>query len=273
MTKPPKDTHSFQSLVEVVATLRGPDGCPWDKEQNHKSLTQHAIEEAHELAEAIDGGRRSEVIEELGDLLLQVVLHAEIAHQEGTFSLSDVIHGIVEKLIRRHPHVFGDVKVEDSAEALRNWAKIKAAEKKSATEKAEPTVSSPFTSIPQTLPALIRAQKIGSKTVRFHFDWPNPWQVIEKIEEELEEVKEALRNSDLHQQQKELGDLLFTVVQLARHLNFDAEQSLRMTNKKFEKRFMKMHQLVADDKKIFTELATTELELYWQKAKAELQDS
>lgn len=271
-----KDTHHFQTLVEVVAALRGPEGCPWDKQQTHQSLTQYAIEEAHELADAIDNGQQSNIIEELGDLLLQVVLHAEIARQAGAFSLPDIIRTITEKMIRRHPHVFSNVKVKNSAEVLHNWARIKEAEKEaekqSAKKSEKEATSNPFASVPRALPALIRAQKIGSKTVRFHFDWSNPWQVIEKIEEELSEVKEALRDNDPRQQQKELGDLLFTVVQLARHLNFDAEQSLRMANNKFEKRFIKMHQCVAQDKKIFAELTATELEYYWQKAKVELQD-
>jgi tetrapyrrole methylase family protein/MazG family protein len=261
MPKAPTNTRDFSALVEVVEALRGPDGCPWDKEQSHKTLTQYAIEEAHELAEAIDSGSREHTIEELGDLLLQVILHAEIGRQETDkqkhFTLNDVIQGISEKMIRRHPHVFGDVKVSGSGEVLDNWAKIKEQEKE----------QSPFASIPDSLPALVRAQKIGNKTVRFNFDWENPWQVIEKVEEELGELKEAMREKSQEEQQKELGDLLFSITQVARHLNFDSEQALRMTNKKFEKRFMKMRELVTLDGHDLSKLQVQELEKYWQKAK------
>jgi tetrapyrrole methylase family protein/MazG family protein len=203
-------------------------------------------------------------VEELGDLLLQVILNAEIGRQAGQFTLADVIQGITEKMIHRHPHVFGDVKVDGSAEVLNNWAKIKDAEK---ALKSETIPDSPFASIPETLPALIRAQKIGAKTVRYNFDWENSDQVVAKVDEELGELKEAIQEKSPLEQQKELGDLLFSITQLARHLNFDAEQALRMTNKKFEKRFIKMRGLVADDGRDFTKLPVQELEKYWQKAK------
>lgn len=289
MPKAPVNTHEFSSLVEVVSILRGPEGCPWDKEQTHKTLTRYAIEEAHELAEAIDQGDQNDLVEELGDLLLQVLIHAEIGRQEKRFTLEDVIRGITEKMIRRHPHVFGDVKVRDSEEVLSNWSKLKEKEKSQKAEKnakndalgevtaqeemGEKTAGetqshqSPFANIPKNLPALIRAQKIGDKTVRFNFDWPGPWPVVEKIEEELNELKEALHTLSLEEQEKELGDLLFSVAQLARHLHLDAEQALRLTNKKFERRFLKMRELVENDQKIFSNLPVSELELYWQKAK------
>lgn len=280
MISPPKNTREFQSFVEVVAALRSPEGCPWDKEQTHQTLTQYAIEEAHELAEAIDRNNQNDIIEELGDLLLQVVLHSEIAKQDGRFTLTDVIQVVTEKMIRRHPHVFSDVKVSSSKDVLDNWAKIKATEKATTattdvkTARAEPSaaqqMTSPFASIPKAMPALLRAQKIGSKTVRYNFDWQNPWQVIEKVEEELAELKEAIKEKSISEQQLELGDLLFSVVQLARHLNFDAEQSLRLTNHKFEVRFAKMHELVQLDQKVFSELPVSELEKYWQRAKLEL---
>jgi tetrapyrrole methylase family protein/MazG family protein len=154
MPKAPKNTRDFTALVEVIEHLRGPDGCPWDKEQTHSTLTQYAIEEAHELATAIDSGNTADIVEELGDLLLQVILHAEIGRQAGLFTLADVIQGITEKMIHRHPHVFGDVKVDGSEQVLENWSKIKDAEK---ANKTETTPDSPFASIPETLPALIRA--------------------------------------------------------------------------------------------------------------------
>ena len=258
MQKPPMNTHEFQSLVEVVTALRGPDGCPWDKEQTHKTLTQYAIEEVHELAESIDKEDLPGTIEELGDVLLQVVLHSEIGRQEGRFTLTDVISGITNKMIDRHPHVFGDVKVKDSAHVLNNWAKIK--------EKEKPK-QDPFASIPESIPALIRSQKIGAKSVRYNFDWENSSQVIEKVDEELQELKEAIATGTKNEQQEELGDLLFSIVQLARHLDFDAEQSLRMANKKFETRFGKMRALVEKDQKDFSNLSVKELENYWTQAK------
>ncbi len=261
MPTPPEIRNKFESLVEVIGHLRGPDGCPWDKEQTHKTLTQYAIEEAFELSDAIDNNDEAGTVEELGDLLLQVILHAEIGRQEGRFTLADVIAGITNKMIHRHPHVFGDVKVSGSEEVLDNWAKLKSSEKKKD--------ASPFASIPKALPALIRAQKIGSKTVRYNFDWSKPQEVLVKLDEEVAELKEALAEKTIVEQQEELGDVLFTVVQLARHLNFDAEQALRLTNQKFEDRFLKMRQLVEDDKKDYSKLAVSDLEKYWQKAKTQ----
>jgi tetrapyrrole methylase family protein / MazG family protein len=255
----PKILNRFESLVEVVAHLRGPEGCPWDKEQTLRTLTQYAIEEAHEFAEAVDKNDIPGTVEELGDLLLQVILNAEIAKQEGKFTLADVISGITEKMIRRHPHVFGDVKVDDSRQVLENWSHLK--------EKEKAKETNPFASIPKAIPALIRAQKIGAKTVRFNFDWSKPEEVIAKLDEEVQELKYAIKKQTLEEQQLELGDVLFTVVQLARHLNFDAEQALRLTNQKFENRFVKMREIVANENRNFSDLTIAELENYWQKAK------
>lgn len=266
MPKTPNNLQSFNSLVEVVEALRGPDGCPWDKEQTHKSLTRHAIEEAHELAEAIDSGTEAELIEELGDVLLQVVLHAEIARQENRFSIVDVIRGINEKLIRRHTHVFGDEKVKSGAEALATWNKNKQA------EKSKNSNVDPFESIPKALPALMRAQKIGDRTVRLNFDWENSSQVLQKLDEEILELKNAISNESIENQQLELGDVLFTLAQLARHLNFDGEQALRRTNQKFESRFIKMQELIVQENKVYADLKISDLEYYWQKAKTILRD-
>ncbi|MCB0357897.1 MAG: nucleoside triphosphate pyrophosphohydrolase, partial [Bdellovibrionales bacterium] len=212
MPKAPEKLNTFASLTEVVKILRGPDGCPWDKEQTHQTLTQYAIEEAFELAEAIDTGSRDEIIEELGDMLLQVVLHAEIARQSANFDIHDVIESIAEKMVRRHPHVFSDVQAETAEDVIVNWAKIKAEEKKNKRQNES-------FDIPKNLPALIRSQKIGHKTKKSNFDWQTSQQVMAKIEEELAELKEALTTQDKPAQQSELGDLLFSVVQLARHLD------------------------------------------------------
>ena len=257
-----KKRKAIDELLRIMARLRAPTGCPWDKEQTHSTLTQYAIEEAHELADAIDRNDKSAIIEELGDLLLQVILHSEIARQEGSFTLADVISGITQKMVRRHPHVFGDVKVKDSQEVLSQWSKIKEGEK--ADSKSS---SNPFANIPQSLPALIHAQKIGAKSVRLNFDWANAQDVFKKVEEELREVEETLSTKDTKAQQMEIGDLLFSVVQLARHLNFDAEQALRLTNSKFITRFMRMRELVDKDGKIFSNLNVQDLETYWVKAK------
>lgn len=291
---------TFNTLVQVVQKLRGPNGCPWDKQQTHKSLTQYAIEEAHELAQAIDQLKSSasesknsetnasllsksypsEVVEELGDLLFQVLLHAEIGEQEGLFTLNDVMKTVTEKMIRRHPHVFGDVAVSNADEVVKNWNIIKENEKLHDRSKNQKSADSQnknssflensFAQIPVSLPALIRSQKIGAKSVRYKFDWSKVSEVIHKVDEELLELKEAIDHKTITDQQEELGDLLFTVAQLARHLNMDAEQSLRMANTKFEIRFMKMKEIVARENKDFSLLSTSELEIYWSLAKKSL---
>jgi tetrapyrrole methylase family protein/MazG family protein len=176
MQKPPSDLRHFEALVQVVAALRGPNGCPWDKEQTHQTLTQYAIEEVHELVEAIESLTSTEVREELGDVLLQVVLHAEIARQNGQFDIHDVIENITAKMIRRHPHVFADGDAKTPEQVKKRWDEIKAEENKQKKDAS----ADPFAKIPQSLPALQRSQKIGAKTVRFNFDWANPQQVMEK---------------------------------------------------------------------------------------------
>lgn len=261
MPLPPKKLREFESLVQVVESLRGPDGCPWDKEQTHKTLTRFAIEEAYELSEAIDGGNPSLIKEELGDVLLQVILNSEIARQDGQFDVHDVIETLNEKMIRRHPHVFGDVKVGTSDEVLKNWTEIKAEEKGTTTKK-------PLSfDIPQGLPALIRSQKIGEKTTRVGFDWGNAEECWDKVKEEFGELREALDLKSRTEIESELGDLLFSLAQLARHLQMDSEQALRMTNTRFETRFTKMQELVKDDGKDWETLPHDQRESYWKKAK------
>jgi tetrapyrrole methylase family protein / MazG family protein len=263
MQKPPSDLRDFQALVQVVAALRGPDGCPWDKEQTHQTLTRYAIEETHELVEAIENSSPTEVCEELGDVLLQVVLHAEIARQAEQFDIVDVIEGIAKKMVHRHPHVFGDGDAKTSQEVLKKWDELKQKEKDADPAKA----NDPFVNIPKAMPALMRSQKIGAKTVRFNFDWTNPQEVLAKLDEEVAELKEAIAAGDNEHAGKEIGDVLFTVAQLARHLDLDSEQSLRGTNQKFESRFKKMREIVHADGKKLEGLKINELEPYWQKAK------
>lgn len=260
MPTPPKNLSSFESLKQVVTDLRGPEGCPWDKEQNHQTLTQYAIEEAHELAEAIDRGEKDNIVEELGDLLLQVVLHAEIARQNGDFAIDDVIFSITEKMVRRHPHVFSQTKVSDSQEVVKNWQAIKEEEKK----------AKPFRErfdVPEGLNALIRSQKIGAKTHRANFDWSHPQEVLAKVDEEISELKEAIAKGDKDHTQHELGDVLFSLAQLARHLDLDAEQSLRIANQRFERRFFNMKKIANQEDKKFETLPIEELEKLWMKAK------
>lgn len=274
MPKAPEKLREFASLLKVVEFLRGPEGCPWDKEQTHQSLTRFAIEEAHELSEAIDGGKDADMREELGDLLLQVVLHAEIARGDGRFTIADVIETLNEKMIRRHPHVFADVQVKNSDEVIRNWTEIKAAEKK---DKGK---SHTF-DIPKGLPSLIRAQKIGEKTEKLGFDWEATSDVWDKVKEEMAELEAELLKTaesesiDDHEAtklriQNELGDMFFSLSQLARHLSLDAEQCSRQANSRFEARYKKMRELVESDKKDWEKLSPAEKEGFWQKAKSAL---
>ncbi len=274
MIPAPEHLDKFDALLEVVKALRSQEGCPWDKEQTHHSLTPFAIEEAFELADAIEQGDRNEVVSELGDLLLQVALHSEIARASTDpkmqFTITDVIRSINEKMVRRHPHVFALESAQDADEVLQNWAEIKRKEKEG--KKKEGKKKEEGFGIPPNLPALMRSQKIGSKTKSANFDWKTPREVIEKIEEELSEVKEALtafeKNPDLKLPlENELGDLLFCCAQLARHLKSDAEQALRVANLRFEKRFFKMFELAKTEPGKEPKPSQEQLEELWKEVK------
>lgn len=261
MVKAPTQLRDFSSLVAIVTALRDPvHGCPWDLEQTHKTLTPHMLEEAHEVVEAIESGNREHIIEELGDVLLQVILHSEIARQEGRFDLLDVIENLNKKLVYRHPHVFSDMKADSAQEALRNWEQMKAEEK---AGKIKPEQFE----VPASLPALQRAQKIGLKTKKFNFDWANAQEVLAKVEEELSEVREAMDAKSSDKIKEELGDLLFSVTQLSRHLDVEAEGSLREANRKFEKRFFKMKALAESRGLKLDKMTNVELEKIWQEIK------
>ncbi|MNS94954.1 Nucleoside triphosphate pyrophosphohydrolase/pyrophosphatase MazG [compost metagenome] len=269
MSKIPSNLRHIESLVEIVSQLRGPDGCPWDKEQTHESLTQYAIEETHELVEALelpatDATKDAKIKEELGDVLFQVILHSELASERGAFTLTDVIQGICEKLVRRHPHVFGDVKVSDSLEVVRNWEQIKK------YEAAKKDAASPYALNVPPLPALQRAYKIGKRTEKLQFDWDDAEGVMLKVEEEFAELREALDEGSDTEIHHELGDVLFSLAQLGRHLDMDPEQVLRKANTRFEARFNKMIEFVGLDKKDFDKLSLEEKEIFWQKAKKAL---
>ncbi len=265
MPKAPDNLSLFSTLVEIVKILRGPEGCPWDKEQTHQSLSRYAIEEAYELAEAIDLEKDENLKEELGDLLLQVVLHSELARQEGRFHIHDVISGISEKMIRRHPHVFGTVQVTGPEDVLSRWQEIKLKEKKKQGTDDQTNLFQ--FNLPPGLPSLLTAHQLGEKSGRWKFDWEQVNDVFEKISEEYQELKEALLRKQKSDVEQEIGDLLFTVAQLARHCNLEGETALRKANTKFQKRFSQMLVFTKEDQKEFTPLTPSEKEHYWQKAK------
>lgn len=251
-----------------MAKLRGPGGCPWDQEQTHLTLAPYAIEEASELSEAIHDGEDPALIEELGDLLLQVVFHAELGRESKRFTVEDVIESISSKLVRRHPHVFADVKVGSSEDVTRNWEQIKAAEKEK--KKREGRMD-----VPLGLPALQRAQKIGDRTKKEKFDWANARQVFTKLQEEIGELEAELGTGDPKAAsdetkaaiRMEVGDVLFSAAQLARHLKLDAEQTLREANQRFETRYLHMRKLVETEQRNWQTLSDAEKESYWEKAK------
>lgn len=233
-------------LVKVIHRLQATDGCPWDREQTHQSLARHLLEEAHETLDAIDSGDLERLREELGDLLLQVVFHAEIASRDGAFDVDDIAETIVAKLIRRHPHVFGDVKVDSAAEVLVNWERIKA------EEKGEHPVDE---EIPSTLPALARASKVQRRAAGFGFDWRTREAALDKVREELDELEHASPD----RAEEEMGDVLFAVAALGRRLDVDPETALRRATSRFAERFERMRAQAAAEGVNFEELSEDEL--------------
>lgn len=256
-----REKFFLKDLTNVMKDLRSIDGCPWDREQTHESLRRYVIEEAYEVVEAIDDGDLYGLEEELGDLLLQVVFHAEIASENGYFDINDVITGIYEKMIRRHPHVFSDIDVEDSDEVLVNWEEIKK------EEKSDDTVSGALNRISKSFPPLLRAEKIQKKLTKVGFDWPDASHVYEKLEEEVLELKEAVDNNDQENILKELGDILFATVNLARLLNVDPCEALTTTNDKVVKRFSFVESKIIDENKKFNEVSLETMDKYWDLAK------
>ncbi len=264
MPQPPRTLNTFEALNEVVLALRGPGGCPWDIEQTHQSLAPYAIEEVFEMVEALESGDDIHLQEELGDVLFQVILHAGMAKERKAFDIFDVIEGISSKIVRRHPHVFSNQKVTGTEEVLKNWDEIKKQEKLNnprATSKLAIDVS-------PGMPALQRAQKIGQKTERMKFDWEKPVQVLEQLKAEIDELEEVIAaGSDPSKVQHEMGDVLFSAAQLARHLNTEPEAALREANRRFLKRFQKMLELGNVSSKEFTDLRSTQKEELWRLAK------
>src|ERR1700730_6337059 len=252
---------TFEKLCEIVAQCRAPGGCPWDREQTHESLLPATIEEAYEVAEAARSKNEAHFREELGDLLLLVVMHAEIAHESGQFNIDNVIAEITEKLVRRHPHVFGESNARDAGAVLKQWEAIKREEKKGDQHY--------LASLPTALPALMRAQKAQSKVARVNFDWTELRDVIAKVDEELGELKNAIRAGHQESVEDESGDLLFAVVNLARKCKLDAETSLQAATNKFVRRFNLLEDELRARGKKLGEVDLAELDAIWNKVKTE----
>jgi tetrapyrrole methylase family protein/MazG family protein len=259
---PPQSAHySWDDLVEIMARLRM--GCPWDREQTHRTLVPYLIEETFEVVEAIELSQLDGLCEELGDLLLQVVFHAQLATEVGKFSIADVVDALSNKMVRRHPHVFGDAVIEDVDAQWRNWERLKALEKTGRKRKSR------LDGIPKHLGALQRGQRMQEKAARVGFDWPNIDGILEKLSEELRELAEARRlPQDDPMVREELGDIFFTLVNLSRALGIDAETAMREANEKFYKRFAFMEQRAGADGKSLSDLDADELEELWELAKA-----
>ncbi len=258
---------ALQELIDVVAKLRSPDGgCPWDLAQTPETLTPYVIEEAYEVVDAINSGDKEAIAEELGDLLLQVVLQSQIAKEYGQFSLQEVAQGISQKLIRRHPHVFGDVSVQNVDEVRQNWELIKAAEKGESSPENQ-KLSTKLSSYARKLPPLMATMKISQKAAAVGFEWENIDGVWDKFHEELQEFHEALAQETPDRQQAELGDLLFSILQLARWYNLDPSEALQGTNQRFIQRFQKI-EAFAD--RPLSDYSLEELEALWQQAKRQL---
>lgn len=251
-----------ERLLRLMRTLRSAKGCPWDREQTHRSLKQNLVEESYEVLDAIDRGDADHLAEELGDLLLQVVFHAQIASESGRFTFDDVARHIADKLVRRHPHVFGDVKVSGSADVLRNWDRIKRSEKEGAPR-------SVIAGIPRHLPALHKAQQVQKRVARVGFDWDAAHQVVDKIEEELAEVRQAMRSGRPRHVREEIGDLLFAVVNLSRFLGHSAEEALDETIAKFTRRFQAVEQRLHRQGRKVTDCRLAELDALWDAVKTD----
>lgn len=254
----------FQQLVEIMAKLRAPDGCPWDLKQSFDSIKPYTLEETYEVLEAIDNRDWPGLMEELGDFLLQAVFYAQMASEAGHFRIENSLTAICEKLIRRHPHVFGTASANTAEEVKTRWDEIKIQEKKDRGE----AVKGLLDAVPRAMPALVEAQQISSKAAGSGFDWENVSQVADKVREELAELEQARAVENQQDMEGEVGDLLFTIVNLARFLKVDPEQALRRTNAKFRKRFAHIEKVLAAHGKTLAGSSIQEMEALWQEAKA-----
>jgi tetrapyrrole methylase family protein / MazG family protein len=264
--------EEFARLVELISRLRAPGGCPWDREQTHDSLKPMLLEEAYEVVEAIDDGNDEEFIGELGDLLLQVVFHSQIASEESRFSVAEVIERISSKMVRRHPHVFGEDTARTSGEVLRNWEAIKEAELEAKGKRAD---GSMLDSVSTKLPAVIEAFQMTTKVSRVDFDWPDVSSVLEKLDEEVEELKQAVAGEPKDHQEiyGEVGDLLFVAVNVARLLGIDPESALKASNRKFRRRFRYIEDRLREHGRKPADSDHIEMDALWDEAKAEEKDA
>lgn len=252
----------FMELVEIMARLRGENGCPWDREQTSESIKPYLVEETYEVLEAIDERDPAKLREELGDLMLQIVFHAQMAEEAGSFSIADVLAGINEKLVRRHPHVFGAVKAETAQEVLFNWEQIKKAERQKAQGHA-----SLLDGVPRELPALLRAHRLQEKASRIGFDWKEAREVLLKVEEEFAELRTAMEGQAAEQVEAELGDLLFSLVNLSRFLAVNPEEALRKTIARFIARFRYIEEELSRRGRSLREASLQEMDALWAEAK------
>ncbi|TYP68003.1 nucleoside triphosphate pyrophosphohydrolase [Paenibacillus methanolicus] len=257
--------RTFDRLHEIVAVLRSPEGCPWDREQTHQSIRKNFIEETYEAIEALDNDDPIGMQEEFGDVILQVMLHSQMEEEVGSFSVFDVIQTLNEKLLFRHPHVFGDKDAGNSQEALQNWEQMKAEEKK--RKGIDPAAQSQLDGIPPDLPALMKAYKLQKKAAKVGFDWDQIGPVLDKIQEELAELREAISAKDREEQAGELGDLLFATVNAARFIEADPEEALARTNQKFKKRFAYIEEQLRISGRTFDQTDLTEMDRFWEEAK------
>lgn len=256
-----KEQYDFDDLLRIMEILRAPDGCMWDREQDHQSIRRNFIEETYEVCEAIDEQDADHLKEELGDVLLQVVFHTQMEKEKGVFDIGDVADGVCKKLIFRHPHIFGTVKVGSSEEILENWDALKRVEKHQETD------TSALDSVARSLPGLIRAEKLQKKAAKVGFDWENAQGAFDKVSEEADELRRAMDGDG--DAGEELGDLLFAVVNVARHLKVDPERALEKTCNKFISRFASMERQARDAGKTLSGLPLDELDALWERAKGE----
>jgi MazG family protein len=252
--------RTFDEIVNLMTTLRGPNGCPWDRKQTLPDLKPYVIEEAYEVVDAIDRDDRTALLEEVGDHLLEAVFIAEVTREEGTFDIYDSITAVHDKLVRRHPHVFGDVQANDAEEVLVNWEKMKSDERKSENK-------SVLSGVPQSLPALLKASRLTEKAARVGFDWRRTEDVFDKVDEELAELREAVASGDAAHIEEEIGDLLFTIANIARKVGVNAEEALQSTNRKFQRRFGAMESQVHERGQNLDQLSLEEMDRLWDEAK------
>jgi len=253
--------RTFEQLVQLMTKLRGPQGCPWDRKQTLATLKPFVIEESYEVVDAIDRDDRTALAEELGDFLLQAVFIAEVTREEGSFDIYDAITAIHDKLVRRHPHVFGDVEAKDAEQVLVNWEKLKNEERKAEDK-------SLLAGVPRAMPALLRASRLTEKAARVGFDWRRTEDVFAKLDEEIAEVHEAIESGDDTKVHDEIGDLLFTIANIARKLDVNAEEALQSANRKFTRRFETMEKRVRAQDRNLDQLTLEQMDALWDEAKS-----